>query len=183
MSRAQDALVRRLRSIEYRINVLEAWDGEMPAARDQYILPAWGTGTGVVTELGSHPVVELIDGASRTAFFGFAPFDRFSTYSDLLLVWVSPAVAGNLLWEIEVEYGAVGEFYNQHNTSLVADVSATAGALRFNESSHPGVLDLSSMALADRVGVKVTRRADLAGDTLGASAYILALLMDYEGNV
>jgi hypothetical protein len=136
---------------------------------------------GTFTARGSHPCIQLADGADELAFFSlFVPPDL--TITSIKLLWTSPAASGNLLWEAAWVFDGEGNTVGTGSNVLHADVSATKGAnlLNYTElnAGSPRVSD--AMTQHTLWGLKFERTASSATDTLGDVVNIYGLLVFYK---
>jgi hypothetical protein len=122
---------------------------------------------GTFTARGSHPCIQLADGADELAFFSlFVPPDL--TITSIKLLWTSPAASGNLLWEAAWVFDGEGNTVGTGSNVLHAELNA----------GSPRVSD--AMTQHTLWGLKFERTASSATDTLGDVVNIYGLLVFYK---
>jgi len=136
---------------------------------------------GTPMDLGYFAAVEgLGDGDSpKVDFSRKLPADFISLIS-VKALWMSPAAAGNMYWQLRARYCAAGQMYTTHSDAPALGVTATVGAWLFNLSEPANPLTLTDLAVGDFFGVQFYREGSDALDTLNDVVDFLGLLFTYR---
>ncbi len=132
------------------------------------------------TNLGTHPAVNLPDGADTTVRFQFevpAEFESMIRAQVIVAQTVTPA-SPNMQWSTATNWGkkCADEDYDEH-TDLETD---QVTAITQNKIECIDVTaSLTDLEAGDLVGFEFIRRATQAGDTINGAAFFLGFRLRY----
>jgi len=102
----------------------------------------------------------------------------FDSLTSLNVVFV-PAGTGNMRYSLATDFGGicVGETYNVHTDSIAAnDVAVAINELECIDISA----GVTGVAAGDVIGVEFVRHGSHVNDTVGASVFLLGVVLDYS---
>ena len=138
-----------------------------------------GTGAVLATTITGYSnvgVAELVDSQDDVVYFSVPIPTDFVTLTKAAVVLV-PGGTGNMRVGATSTYGAAGELMATHGDLIsLADVAVTIDLV--TERSMSAMLTL--LAAGDRLGLKFSREGTHANDTVGASVFVLGLLLEYQ---
>ena len=135
---------------------------------------------GIVTKAGYYGVVQGAADTNTPKVYisGRVPED-FVSFTSLKVIWISPAVSGNMVWYLRVAYTAVGANYT-YVWDTSSQATATAGADLINATE--GGVDLVGLAAGDYFGISFVRDGADGDDTLDDTVDLLGFLFEYIAN-
>lgn len=123
------------------------------------------------------------DDSTRTLLHGvFAVPQNYNTNADVVIVWTSTAVAGDVEWDFE--YRAVGgndtESLDQAGTQESENANDTAPSAANERMEITIALTNGNFAAGDTVTFALARDGTDGGDTMAADAMLFELFFEYD---
>lgn len=129
--------------------------------------------------VGDFAAQNLLDGSDvLVRIICRVPAD-FDSLNDISAVLV-PGGTGNMRHDVATDFGEAcnDEAYNTHSDSIAAaDLAVTIDELECIDISA----GVTGVAAGDVIGVEFTRYGSHVNDTVGASVFLLGVILDYEG--
>lgn len=125
--------------------------------------------------IGDHPAVQLLDGVTNSHRFELRIPNDFGFLIRAFVV-VIPAGSGNMDRGVTSMWGACLENYNVGSANIPSGFVPVV----INQETCIDITDaLQGIARNDEVGLTFTRRGGVAGDTVGATVYLIKVVMQY----
>ncbi len=138
------------------------------------------TNSGVRGVSNYHPVVTLVDGATKETYFSFI-MPRDLSVAFLEFIWDSPAANGNLYWQVDISSSQKGETDNVRTTGGTAIITATSGAnlLNYTRIDNAAGVNMKNFKRDDLVSIRFQRLSGDATDTLGDLVNLYGIKITY----
>jgi len=153
-------------------------DGKVDALRQSiWVQPHFAEGTGAVLSAtyDVYAVSTLVDAQVNMVYFTIPIPSDFTTLTKAVMVIIAVGT-GNLYRNVNTSFAATGEAFSTHSDAVVlAAVAVTSGQILDDDISAA----FTGIAAGDRVGLQYYRAGDNVLDTVGASVYVLGLLLEY----
>lgn len=121
--------------------------------------------------------VLMADGASINGYANYhVPSDFASTMTVAPIVVA--ANAGNMRWNMYIEYGAVTEVTSTHSVTVASTTTAVGNDTREALAASA----LSSAAAGDYISILFTREGSDGADTINGAAYLSGFLVSYTAD-
>lgn len=138
---------------------------------------------GTFIAINNTPAIQFADAATKVAYFSLMIPSDLSIIS-LLFLWSTPAISGNLRWQIDIGEGGDSDTTNARTTGGTAVSTAadgTANELSFTEILGVGAgVELSALRKEGLYGIKFTRLGADAADTLTNTVNLYGILVRYR---
>lgn len=137
---------------------------------------------GTSTLLNNTPCIQLADAATREAYFAFVPHQEL-ILSKMEFIWSTPAVAGNLYWQVDIGEGGDSDQNNARTTggtSIATAADGTANDLNVTDIGLASGISLTKLRLGNLWGIKFSRLGAHASDTLSNTVNLYGILITYR---
>lgn len=146
---------------------------------------------GVLTNVNNTPVMQLADGATKTAYFSF-PWPRELSLGRTYLVWSSTSTINSAACTINIGVGGLADQNNERTTGgstlyATADqFSVLSNDLNYTSFGEVGRDNNGGVSwgtlrpdFRDIVGIKLTRGGDGGDDTLAGVMNVYGILLSF----
>ena len=172
--------------------VRDAWVVHQSSARCQGTtatsflnLPSGGTAASPVCTAGTNITRGTIDytdgGGNHSASLPFYLMDDFDATGDTKfeIYWNTTATTGNVIWSVQTACVGDGETPDPAYNAAQTVTTAAQGVTTYRQKSVIAVLTMTGCAAGETLFVKVDRNGATSGDTLGATASLIAIEIKY----
>ena len=124
-----------------------------------------------------YAAAELVDPQNDTVYFSVAIPTGFVTLTKAVIVFISKGT-GNMRRLSDALFAADGEAPNANSGAIaIAEIAVVADVIDTDDMTAESQLD--GLAAGDYLGLAYQRAGAHANDTVGASVFILGLLLEY----
>ena len=148
-------------------------------------LPSGGTAASPVCVAGTNITRGSIDytdgGGNHTSSVPFYLGDDFDTTGGikLELYWLTAAITGDVIWSVQTACVGVGETTDPAYNAAQTVTTAAQGVTLYKQKSTIASLTATGCAAGETLFVKVDRNGATAGDTIAATASLIAIEIQY----
>ena len=171
-----------LDELSYRFNKKDTIGGlDRRLTQLIYPLDDDDVGDGTFSSSNFSPVIILGDAGTFTSFMHIVPFIGFEI-SRMYFVWSTSVTSGNLYWRVDIGEGGEGDANNARTTggTLIATATtSTANDLNYTNIHNATGVSLLTLRRGNKWGIRFTRRAADAEDTLNAAINFHGIVIEY----